>query len=544
MNTVITTGGTILGGVGILLLGMVLMTDGLKALGGNTLRRVLGRMTSNRATAVISGTGITALIQNSSATILATVGLVGAGLLGFSQAIGVIIGANIGSTSTGWIVALVGFKFNIKIITLPLIAVGALMKLLSDGRKASLGIVISGFGLIFVGIGILQEGMQYLSQYIHLAGYGVDTLWDKLLLVGIGIIMTVVLQSSSVAVVMTLAALNAHTISLDQSALLVVGQNMGKVFYGVLAAVGATVPAKRSAYIHIFFNVITGIVVFPMVDSFTALTADMCRVCGSSDPAILLCAFHTGFNLLGMILILPFTGNLTRVLENIVHEKLPYLTRNLDYSIADIPPVALDAARAAIVGIAAHILSSMKDLVLAEIPYHVILKKIDEADDALRYTNQFLAHVRSNPEFAIEHEKHITILHSTEHLTRLAEACREAETVRTTAHTPYLRQLALDQLASIESSILWLKGECAEAPTESVQQISLMFAEIRKKMRTEMIDKIASGEENPDTAFKLLEAMRWIDRLAYHVWRAILHLSAFRSGKSSDIKDFIGENPI
>ncbi|HPB82369.1 MAG TPA: Na/Pi symporter, partial [Spirochaetota bacterium] len=122
MNTAITTGGTILGGVGILLLGMVLMTDGLKALGGNTLRRVLGRMTSNRAAAVLSGTGITALIQNSSATILATVGLVGAGLLGFSQAIGVIIGANIGSTSMGWIVALVGFKFNIKIITLPLIA--------------------------------------------------------------------------------------------------------------------------------------------------------------------------------------------------------------------------------------------------------------------------------------------------------------------------------------------------------------------------------------------------------------------------------------
>jgi len=528
MNTVITTGGTILGGVGVLLLGMVLMTDGLKSLGGHTLRKVLGRMTSNRTVAVISGTGIAALIQNSSATILATVGLVGAGLLGFSQAIGVIIGANLGSTSTGWIVALVGFKFNIKIITLPLIAVGAVMKLLSEGKKASLGIVISGFGLIFVGIGILQEGMQYLSQYIHLAGYGVDSLWDKLLLVGIGIVMTVVLQSSSVAVVMTLAALNAHTININQAAILVVGQNVGKVFYGVLAAVGASVPAKRSAYIHIFFNVITGFVVFMMLDFFTSLTAGVCRVCGSSDPAILLCAFHTGFNLLGVILILPFTDTLTRILEKYVHEKLPYLTRNLDYSIADIPPVALESARAAIVGIASLILTSMKDLVLASVPYQEILKRIDDADDALRYTGEFLAHVRSNPESAMDHEHNISILHSTEHLTRLAEACREVETVRTTAHTPYLRQLALDQLDSIDSSIMWLQGKKDEAPTESVQHISMMFAEIRKKMRTEMIDKIARGEINPDNAFRLLEAMRWIDRLAYHVWRAILHLSEFK----------------
>lgn len=527
MNTIITTGGTILGGVGILLLGMVLMTDGLKSLSGNTLRKVLGKMTTNRTVAVLSGTGITALIQNSSATILATVGLVGAGLLDFSQAIGVIIGANLGSTSTGWIVALVGFKFNIKIVTLPLIAVGALMKLLSDGKKASLGIVIAGFGLIFVGIGILQEGMQNLSQYIHLAGFGVDSIWDKLLLVGIGIVMTVVMQSSSVAVVMTLAALNAHTISIQQAAVLVIGQNVGKVFYGVLAAVGASVPAKRSAYIHIFFNIITGIAVFIMLDFFTYMTGEMCRVCGSSDPAILLCAFHTGFNLLGVILLFPFTGGLTRILEMMVHEKLPYLTRNLDYSIADIPPVALESARAAIVGIAALILSSMKDLVLAEVPYHDIIKKIEEADDALRYTSDFLAHVRSNPEAAMDHDHHITILHSTEHLKRLAEACREVETVRTTAHTPYLRQLALDQLDSIESSIMWLQGKRADAPTESVQQISRMFAEIRKKMRTEMIDKIAQGEMNPDNAFRLLEAMRWIDRLAYHVWRAILHLSEF-----------------
>ncbi len=517
---------TVTGGIGIILLGMVLMTDSLKSLSGNTMKKVLYRLTSNSFISVLSGAGFTSLIHNSSAVILATVGFVGAGLLSFTSAIGVILGANLGTTSTAWIVAIVGFKFHIGIITLPFVAVGALMKLFSKGKRATIGMAVAGFCLLFVGIDVLQDGMRFLSQYINLSGFSISSIPDELILVAVGIAMTVALQSSTVAVVTTITALNAGTITLEQSALLLIGQNIGKFYYGILASIGASNTARQTALVHILFNVATGVVVFVIHDYFTLAVVSICRYFGAVNPSIVISAYHTAFNLFGIVLMLPFGKYIATLVKIIIKPKVSVLTKRLDFRIANVPSVAVEAARFTIAEIAALILLAMRELVIAEVPYPKILEKIDEADEALVHTSEFLANVRSEPDASFVYNQHIDVLHATEHLKRLAEACREAETVRTTAHTPYLRQLALDHLAEIDATIIWLQEKRGKAPTESVEQISSQFAEVRKQMRNDILDKTAHSEIQPDVAFGLLEAMRWLDRLAYHVWRAIYHLSS------------------
>jgi len=238
---------TILGGIGLFLLGMILLTDGLKALAGDSLRRVLARFAGGRLSSLAAGAGVTALVQSSSATTLTTIGFVSAGLLTFEQALGVILGANLGTTSTGWLVSILGLKFSISKVALPLVGIGALTRLLSRERLANLGLALAGFGLIFVGIDTLQLGMEGLSARIDPGSFPDASLQGRLLLVLIGVFMTVVLQSSSAAVATTLMALHAGTIDLTQAAALVVGQNVGTTVTAALGSIGATVAAENAS---------------------------------------------------------------------------------------------------------------------------------------------------------------------------------------------------------------------------------------------------------------------------------------------------------
>ncbi len=518
-------GTALAGGVGIVLLGMVLMTDGLKALAGNSFRNVLGKFTGSSIRAVLSGTGITALVQASSATTLATIGFVSAGILSFPRAIGVIFGANLGSTTTGWIVALIGFKFHFSSITLPMICIGALLKLLGKGKKANAGLAIAGFGILFVGLDILQDGMRDVSQIIDLSGFTVDSFGDKILLVFLGIVMTILLQSSSVALVTTLAALSAGTINLEQSAILVIGQNVGKTFYGIIGFIGATVSAKRTALVHIFFNVVTGIIVFIFLSFFIEGVVGICKVCGSQVPSILLCAFHTAFNLLGIVILLPFKSGISNLMCILVKEEKSLLARHLDFSVVNVPSVAIETARLTIVEIFLLMMRVVRDLVVAEVQYPHIAKKLDVVDSALLEVRRFMSEITSDPDSSSLHEEHLDIIHCTDHLMRLSEACREVENIRTAGHTEFLRSLTVNQLEQFDGIIAWLQGDLPEAPTKSVEEISSLFAETRKAKRTDIIDEIACGKIDPDAAFSFLEAMRWVDRIAYHIWRAMFHLS-------------------
>ncbi len=344
---------SLLGGVGLFLAGMILMSDGLKAAAGGRLQWFLERTTHTPFSAFLTGVALTALVQSSSATTITTIGFVSAGLLSFSSAIGVIIGANVGTTSTGWIVALLGFKLNVGAIALPFIGVGALMRLLLHGARASLGMALVGFGLIFVGIDFLQEGMGGLAHHIDLSPFSQPSLMNHLWLVLIGAVMTVLLQSSSAAVALTLTALNSGAIGLEQSAYLVIGQNLGTTVKAILAAMGASMPAQRTALAHILFNGVTGALTFFFAPMLLALAIAWSEFIGDSDPSVVIALFHTLFNLLGAALFLPFITPFARLIERLIPERGPVLTRHLDDSVLHLPEVATEAAARALTEIAA-----------------------------------------------------------------------------------------------------------------------------------------------------------------------------------------------
>src|SRR5690606_18126961 len=231
----------LLGGIGLFLLGMALLSDGLVGFAGEALRRGLLRFTGTPWRAFGSGALTTILIQSSTATTVTLIGFVSAGLISSSQAIGVVIGASLGTTATGWLVAGLGLKVNLGFYTLPRSGVGAMLRLLARGRWRHLGLALAGFGMLFLGLSNMQEGMQGLSTHFDL-NLLPDTGWGAhFAAMLVGILLTIALQSSTAAVATTLTALHAATISFDQAAAIVVGAAIGTTFTGALVTIGGTV---------------------------------------------------------------------------------------------------------------------------------------------------------------------------------------------------------------------------------------------------------------------------------------------------------------
>ncbi len=337
--------GGLAGGVGLFLLGMGLMTDGLKLAAGPALERILARSTKTRLRGLASGVMITALVQSSSAVTVAAIGFVNAGLLNLSQALWVLFGANVGTTMTGWLVALVGLKFKIEALALPLIGVGMILRLSGEGaRRGALGTALAGFGVLFLGIDMLKETFSGLSTDFQLpAGDGVS---DIVLQVGIGTLLTVLMQSSSAALVIALTAAQGGLLTIQGAAAVVIGANIGTTVTALIAAIGATPNARRAAAAHIIFNLLTGLVALLLLPWLIGFLSVLREWLGLDEaPAAKLALFHTVFNVLGVVLIWPVAARMTTFLEARFKtaEDDEGRPRHLDKTVLAVPTLALDA---------------------------------------------------------------------------------------------------------------------------------------------------------------------------------------------------------
>lgn len=333
------------GGVGLFLLGMGLMTDGLRLAAGSALERMLARSTRTRWHGLGTGTLVTLLVQSSSAVTVATIGFINAGLLTLGQAIWVLFGANVGTTMTGWLVALVGLKFKIDALALPLIGLGMLLRLTGEGqRRGALGTALAGFGVLFLGIDLLRVTFTDFAAGIQLpTGTGAV---DVLLQVAIGVALTVLMQSSSAALAIALTAAQGGLLGAQGAAAVVIGANIGTTVTAVIAALGATANAKRAAAAHIVFNLLTGGVALLMLPWLIHVFDWLRQALGLSEaPAVKLALFHTAFNVMGVLLIWPLVDGLTRFLQArfVSAEQQVAQLRYLDDTVLAVPALALDA---------------------------------------------------------------------------------------------------------------------------------------------------------------------------------------------------------
>jgi len=301
-----STAVAVLGGIGLFLLGMTVMTDGLKAMAGSALRVVLGKAAATPLSGAFWGALVTLLVQSSSAVTMTTIGLVSAGLLTFPQGLGLVFGANVGTTGTGWLVALIGVRVSLSTYALPMIFIGALARLIGGGRIAAAGGALAGFALVLYGLTTLQQGMGGLAETLHPSdlpavlgtpgvGLGEGTI-GLLSLIVVGLAMTAVMQSSTASIAVTISAFFAGAVNLEQGAALIIGQNIGTATSSALAAIGASTTAKRLALAYVLFKLIAAliaIVAFPF-------TAPLMKSFSSSvDGMTLLAAYHTAYNVIG-----------------------------------------------------------------------------------------------------------------------------------------------------------------------------------------------------------------------------------------------------
>lgn len=332
MNYTILDFLTLIGALGLFLYGMKMMSEALQKVAGSKLRNFLAAMTSNRIMGVFTGVSITAIIQSSSATTVMIVSFVNAGLLTLTESAGVIMGANIGTTVTAWIISILGFKVKMSILAYPIIGIGFPLVFSKKTRNQSWGQVLVGFALLFIGLESLKssvpnigENPEILEFISNFSGMG---LGSNLIFLLIGTILTVVIQSSSATMALTLVMCNNGWIGFDSAAAMVLGENIGTTITANMAAMVANSTAKRAARLHLLFNVF-GVIwvlsIFPFflngIDSITQPISGKSAFTHASAVPIALSLFHTFFNVFNVLIQIWFVKYLVNLVKKIVPEK-------------------------------------------------------------------------------------------------------------------------------------------------------------------------------------------------------------------------------
>lgn len=331
----------LLAGLGIFLFGMYLLEEAIKALSGKAFKKVIRSYTNGRLKAIGSGTLVTAILQSSSAVSLMVLAFIGAGVMSMENAIGVIMGSNIGTTFTAWIVATFGFKLKIEGFALPLVAIGGfgLVTSESSSRLSHVCKLLIGFGFLFLGLDYMESSVEGAANSFalhQLPDYGL------LVYLAVGLVITALMQSSSASIAIALTALNSRLITFPMGVAMVIGANVGTTVTVLLGSIGGIQGKKRVAASHLLFNVITAVVAFmaiPVLVRIIKLVFDI-----QSNSVMGLALFHTLFNVMGVILFFPFVGLLPRLLIRIFPDQKAELT----VFLGNTPTEVTDAATSAL----------------------------------------------------------------------------------------------------------------------------------------------------------------------------------------------------
>jgi phosphate:Na+ symporter len=398
---------TISAGVAILLFGMIMLEEGFRVFTKGPLQKILKKATDNLYKSITTGALVTAFIQSSSLVSVITISFISAGLISLSGGLGLIFGANIGTTATAWLVAGFGLKINISVLAMPMLVFGVIFSFQKNLSLKGLGNVLAGLGFFFLGIHYMKDGFDVFKEQIDLTQYAVPGYLGVIIYTGIGIVITTILQSSSATLALILTALAAGQIEYENALALAIGSNVGTTITAILGALSSNVSGKRLAGAHLIFNVVTGIVaiifIFPLARGVNFLS-DVFGI-HATDYTLKLAMFHTIFNILGVLLMIPLIGKLEKLLVKVFKEKVDkdidepkYLNESvLEFPASTISALIMESKylyKNAIFEIVAHGLNIHRDDIKSDQKIKKVIKKSTE-DMQIDVENLYYRKVKS-----------------------------------------------------------------------------------------------------------------------------------------------------
>lgn len=495
---------TALGGIGLFLFGMHILTETLRAAAGDGLRRAIGRATTTPLRGTLTGALATAIVQSSSAVTVMTVGFAGAGLLSTAQALGLIYGANIGTTATGWIVNLLGFKLQLGTIAMPVMAGAALLAVLGQGRVATAGRGLSGLCLLFIGLDLMQGAGALVQGWLGPDSLPGDTLSGRVQLVLAGAVIVAMLQSSSAGLALLLVVLGAGGVSFGQAAALAIGMNIGTTVTGLLAAAGGSRAMRQTAYGNLFFNLGTAAMAFPLLGLVAPLLHS--TALGRDDQTALV-LFHTGFNVAGALVFLPLTPRFARLLDRLVPDRpVPHLPA-LDPALLADAETAL-AAAATVAGDLADRMFAATGAALAPAPDLRALSALrSQAPEVLAELQSWLARIPLTADRPALRQRMTALLHLTDHLDRLANRLARAAPLASIPADPTLTRTARAVGAAFRRPGL---------PAPRFDRLADLIDRRSLRHRRATLLREHLGQVSVPDLFQRTDAMRWLAHVARH----------------------------
>lgn len=496
-----------LGGLGLLLLGMGMMTDGLKAAAGSSLQGFLERSTRTRLRAALVGFSITAVVQSSSAVIVTTLGFTNAGMLKLRQAAWVVFGSNLGTTMTTWIVALVGLRIKVELIALPMIGLGMLARLLRPGsRLAHIGFALAGFGVLFLGLGLLRDAFIDVAEWIPIERLGTSGIIGILFGVAFGAVLTALIQSSSAALAIILTASVTGVLTPLLGASLVIGANIGTTATSVLASIGATANARRLAAVHVTEKLVTGVGALALLGPLWWISESLAGGAGRADISTGLALFHTLFNLFGLLLMAVLADPILRRIEHLIRqpELLSEKTRYLDDTVLGVPAMGVAAMRSELKRVYKQLLGRARPLVNSaedgepesDISTGALLQAINDFSSRLG--------AQTMPPDAAEDL--LNLNQAREDLSQLRELVAELAALAPSdvndALSPELEAVYLSFMRS---------GDLKQMSVKERSKRLKLAKRLRRRRRTYLLERISDGETSTRDATRQLHAIALIE---------------------------------
>lgn len=539
-----------LGGLGLFLFGIRMISDGLQKLAGPRMRFILDRFTTNRVIALLAGVFITSVVQSSSATTVMTVGLVNAGLMGLKQAIGVVLGANIGTTVTAQIIA-----FKLTDYALPVIGIGMLMKLLGRTEKIRYwGDALLGFGMIFYGLLLMKQGMEPLRDAPWVSNLFIH--FSKTPIPGViaGALITILFQSSSATVGLVIALAFSGVVDFYGAAALVLGDNIGTTITAQLAAIKTNVSAKRVAMAHTMFNVIGVciiLIIFPRFVRFVDLVTpgDPNFTMNGGIPYIArhIANFHTIFNVTNSLLFLPLIGVLARVAAVLApgeEELRKFRLESLDPSILETVSVAIDEAKKEVDymgGEVYNMLTSVEDPILNNKDTDTMLERVKGMEDTVdllqKEINTYLTNLSRSSATEKESKEIFSLLYMVSNLERIGDHCESIAKLckRKKEFSLMFSEVGLKELGVMYiHTLTYLKtiiDAIQDTPSDLMDRVKsyeTRLNEMRVQLRINHMDRLKTATCNADAGLIYVDMLTSLEKIGDHSFNIAESLSGVK----------------